>query len=427
MSELRTAPVNLLSVISGELLLRVANFAVAVLIGRIYGPAALGVFAAIIAVVTVAERLADNGLEMAGIAEASMDSSSIAHVASALYANKSVLSVLALVVLAGIGWLAKLPRIEWTVAGILTLRAFLYSYSRLHAGLLKALNKMNLIARCQAVHFLVLVTGVLVASTRKWGLVSLLLSLLVAQFIEYILSLRYLRKSGIRARPVPLQYCWKQLTRSTPVGVVYSISNLALRGDVLVLSILVPAGVLGTFAAANMGLVLMYVVAWLFGGVLLSDMARLSTNSPALAGFFSKCVRRILLTTIPAALVAALIAPWAVRAVFGKNLAAAALPATVMASAIPFLFLNAAYLSRAIACNALQVFLTIVGIATAFSLALNFILGSWYGPTGVACSIVIREAGMALAFFLHARMNAPPMQTESPLGAGAEITGLMDT
>jgi hypothetical protein len=54
-------------VVSGELLLRAANLGFAVLIGRRYGVRILGIYATVFAVATLAERFADNGLQLAGI------------------------------------------------------------------------------------------------------------------------------------------------------------------------------------------------------------------------------------------------------------------------------------------------------------------------------------------------------------------------
>ena len=62
--------------------------------------------------------------------------------------------------------------------------------------------------------------------------------------------------------------------RSTTIGITYTVAAMILRGDVIILSLLVPPAVLGSFAAANTGLVTVYVVAWLLSGVILAKMAK---------------------------------------------------------------------------------------------------------------------------------------------------------
>jgi O-antigen/teichoic acid export membrane protein len=398
MSSIGKTTSNLLNVIGGEMLLRFANVAVAILIGRVYGATLLGTYASVIAVATVAERLADNGLEMAGIAEASKNPADVGRLATALYVNKTALSIVAIFLLAGLGAIAGLSGASWMVAGTLTLRTFLYSYCRLHAGLLKAFYKTVELARIQSVHCGLLLGGVLLAYLRSQSFTTLLLYLLGAQSFEYILSLRVLRSSGVRARKVSPQFCWSLLHRSTPVGLTYSLSTLMLRGDVLVLSLLASASVVGIFVAADTGLVMVYVVAGLFSGVLLADLGRLARDRDEFELHFRKCIVGICGVTFPLAVAAIFVVPQAIRLVFGGNFALAGLPGAVMAVAIPFIILNAAYLSRAIARNAARACLAIYGAAAILSVGLNFLFGNWYGAKGIAAAIVIREAAITLAF-----------------------------
>lgn len=163
---------NLLHVIGGEFLLRLANVAVAVLIGRVYGPALLGVYAAIVAVATLVERFADNGLEMAGIAVASRRPENLGRIGTALYVNKTVLSLIAIAALAGIAWATGFLRDHLLIACILTLRTFLYSYCRLNAGLLKSVGRSPYISRIQIVHFLILSGAILFLARKRSGFSS---------------------------------------------------------------------------------------------------------------------------------------------------------------------------------------------------------------------------------------------------------------
>ncbi len=417
---------NLLNVIGGEFLLRLANVAVAVLIGRVYGAASLGIYASIIAVATLAERLADNGLEMAGIAEASKDPANVGRIATGLYLNKTVLSVIAIILLLGFGLLANLSYAHWIEAGILTLRTFLYSYCRLHAGLLKALDKTAELARIQAGHFALLLSGVFLVYLRSQSLKTLLLYLLATQLFEYLFSLGILRRSGVEFAAVSSQFCWSLVHRSTPIGLTYSLSTLMLRGDVLILSLLAPVSVVGNFAAADTGLVMVYVVAWLFSGVLLADLGRVANDRELFNLHFRKCIVVVYRITLPLALASIFMVPYGICLFFGRDFGAAALPGALMAVAIPFIVLNAAYLSRAIARNASRVCLGIYVGATGLSLALNFLLGHWYGAPGVACAIVIREAAMTLAFFKAGDFPASTEKSVVTLPGSTEFADLLN-
>jgi hypothetical protein len=174
---------NLGDVVGGEMLLRLANFSVAALIGRLYGVPMLGMYATIVAVATLGERLADNGLELTGIAEVSARPRYISDIATALYIDKTILCATAIVLLAMTGRIVGLLSSQWVIAAILTVRTFLYSYCRLHAGFLKGLDRTRQIAKYQGVHFSLLALGLAYVYLKHTSLVVLLLCLLAAQIV----------------------------------------------------------------------------------------------------------------------------------------------------------------------------------------------------------------------------------------------------
>jgi hypothetical protein len=100
---------NLGDVVGGEMLLRLANFGVAALIGRLYDAPVLGMYATIVAVATLGERLADNGLELTGIAEVSTRPRYVSEIVTALYIDKTILCVVAIGLLATMGRIVGLP------------------------------------------------------------------------------------------------------------------------------------------------------------------------------------------------------------------------------------------------------------------------------------------------------------------------------
>jgi O-antigen/teichoic acid export membrane protein len=425
-SQIRRTINNLANVIGGEILLRVANALVAVLIGRVYGVAMLGVYAAILAVATLAERIADNGLELTGIAELSRCPKNIGSLATALYIDKTALSACAIGLLVCIAGVSGLSSGQWLIAAVLTMRTFVYSYCRLNAGLLKALDKTKPIVGIQAFHFVVLTICALVVFLRQQGLLTLLLCLMGAQMMEFALTFTVLRRLGLRISAVTSSSCLQLLRRSTPVGATYTLSTLMLRGDVVILSLIASASVVGAFAAADTGLVMMYVIAWLFSGLLLSDLGSLSENREAFDVHFRKCLRGVVLLTVPLAAISAVFARTAILSVFGRTFDAAALPGTLMMLAMPFIFLNAAFLSRTVVRNASRISLGIYGFTAVLSLLLNYFLGRWQGATGVACSILIREAVMTILFVRLWKLPAPATSV-GPVMANAECATLLNT
>jgi O-antigen/teichoic acid export membrane protein len=394
--------INLASVIGGEMLLRGANFAAAAVIGRLYGVVIFGTYATILAFVTVVERLSDNGLEVAGIAQTSKHPERTGEILGSLYTLKTFLSLIALALLVCIGLASGLSISVWILATIITLRTFLYSYSRMQAGIIKSWDRMPAIGRIQLAHFALLTCGLSIIYIRHYSVILLLLLLLSGQSLEFLLSFFYLRRLGIRPRMMGnAEYC-RMIRSSTPIGITYTAAAMILRGDVIILSLLVPATVLGSFAAANTGLVTVYVVAWLFGGVILSRMAQLAKETALLSNYVRRWVLLIVATATPISLLAAWIAPSLVSMLFGRAFASAASSAAIMALAVPFILLNAVFLSRAIASELPYEYLGIFLGTGIISITLDFILGRAHGANGVAWAIVLREFLMLLAFVLFA-------------------------
>jgi len=418
---------NFGDVVGGETLLRLANVGVAALIGRLYGAPVLGLYATILAVATLVERLADNGLELTGIAEVSARPRYTSKIATALYTDKTILCALAIGLLATMGRIAGLSPSQWLIAAILTLRTFLYSYCRLHAGFLKGLDRTRQIAKCQGVHFSLLAVGLAYVYLQHKSLVVLLLFLLAAQIVEYICSLVVLRRLGVGYAAISASLCWDLMRRSVPAGATYTLATVMLRGDVVILSLLASSTVVGTFAAADTGLVMIYVIAWLFSGVLLSELSRHARNRQMLNLHFRKTLRTVTLVSIPLAAAGFLSARFAVIVIFGKSLAAAGSTAAIMILALPLIFLNAAFLSRLIARNASRVAAFIYLPAAILSLLLNYFLGRYYGAAGVAVSIVLREAVICLVFLCVWHFPFRPAESALKANPKSEMAPSLNT
>jgi O-antigen/teichoic acid export membrane protein len=393
----RTA-INLVSVIGGEGLLRTANLAAVVVIARLYGPTVLGTYSTVLAVATVAVMMADNGLQVFSVAEATKRLHELEIVLGQLYVVKTFLFSVMVTVLVLVGMWLKFSRITWILGSILTFRTLLYSYCQLHAGVLKSLDRMTLIGTIQSIHFVVLLIGVGLVFHYSWSITILLLLLVAGQMLELTISGVMLWRQHVKPARVTLSGCLGMLRRSTPVGITYTIAAFILRGDVIVLSILASSAVVGHFAAANMPLVMVYVAAWLFGSVLLPEMVRRSASPMELQSYVNQWVKRLLLALIPLCAGLVWVAPALVRIFYGPAFATTGTLASIMVMAVPFIMCNAVYLSKAIAVASSKTYIGVYLGTAVVALVLDFALGDTLGPVGVASAIVLREIGMFFAF-----------------------------
>jgi O-antigen/teichoic acid export membrane protein len=391
---------SVVSVIGGEAAVRAANFGAVLVIARAYGRAALGAYAVSLAVVTVVVMFADNGLQTAAITQISSLNAHRNQIIGRLTASKSILLAMAAILLAVVAGLAKQEALFLAIGFWVTIRAILQSYSQLQMAVLKSVSKANWIGIIQCVHSAILFAGIWLAMKHGWTIFSLLGWLASCQLLELLLGTAVLYRNGIwPSWPARLNF-FATVKMAAPFGIAYGLANLIIRSDTIVLSTLVPLAELGAFSAANTILLIVYVCAWLFGSILLPEMVRLSGQHDNLKMYTNQWMRLVVLVSAPAALLVSLAAPKAIFILYGPTFAGSGTLASIMVIACPLILLNSIYTARTIATNSRATFLGIFSVGALASLALDFIFGRAYGSVGVAWAIVVREAGMLLAFSL---------------------------
>ena len=415
--------INLVSVIGGEVLLRGANFMAVVVIARLYGASILGIYATVLAYVTLAVMVADNGLQVSSITEVARRPKEIGATFGQLYVVKTCLFFGMVVVLVSSALWFRLSALGWVIGIFLTLRTILYSYCQLHAGVLKALNHMRAIGTVQGIHCAMLLTGTALTYVNHWPVYRLLLWLLVCQTSELVLSGGVLFRYHARPCWTSAAACWRVLHSSTPIGITYSLAALILRADVIVLSAITSSKEVGYFAAANIPLTMVYVVAWLLGGVILPRMINLASDMSAVQSYVNRWLRLIFFGLAPCCLAAVWIIPGVTRFIYGSEYNPTGRVAAITVLAVPFILGNAVYLSRAIALQARSVYLgSYIGIA-AFALLLDYFAAHFYGNVGVAIAIVVREIAMFMTFgLIHLRTDShPSRQREAELSSSISV------
>jgi O-antigen/teichoic acid export membrane protein len=418
---MRRTVINLVSVVGGEALLRAANFLAVVVIARLYGAGTLGLYATLLAYATVAVMIAENGLQISSIIEIGRSPKDINAVASSICALRAVLFALMSALLAVIGWWEKWPTEVWTIGALITFRVLLYSYSQLQFSILKSINRMPAIGPIQAANFAVLLIGIAATYRYSWGLTWLLWCFIISQTFEIALSLRFLWRAGIRPERFHLQEWWDFLRRSTPVGLAYVLMGLTMRADVIVLSAFGSSSDVGRFAAAHMGIVLLYSMSWLFGSVLLPDFTRLREDPDAVERYVSHWTKFLLLTAGFGAIAVSWVARPIILALYGKEFAVTGDLATVMVLAVPFILLNAVYLSRAMSLGSARAYLTTYAATTTLAVVLDISMVRIYGAMGIAFAIVIRELATFLIFRIRATSIAPSELRPQPIYEPVEM------
>lgn len=391
---------NLVSVLGGEAMIRLANFAAALVIARVHGASVLGLYATCLAVITIAVTFADNGLQTAAITELTSLSSKAEQKLGELYLAKIILTVIVMVLLFAVGVHQHFDRFVWMIAVLVAVRTVVQSYSQLQMAILKSQGRMHGIGLIQGAHALILIAGIGVAITRGWPVSMLLGWLVFGQCLEAALATASVFRTGIRARWPGAASSLALVLRSTPFGLMSAFANLIARLDTIILSTLVALPELGQFSAADTLLLIVYVASWLFGSVVLPEMVQRASLPILLREFVNKWVRLISLAVIPSALLAFWLAPKLAVSFYGQAFAPAGAIISVMMIACPLIFLNSLYANLAIAIGLRALCLRVFAATTIVTIGLNYFFGRAFGPIGIAAAIVVREFVMLAGFWM---------------------------
>ena len=390
-------------------MVRVANFAAALVIARVHGAFVFGLYATSLAIATVAVMFADNGLQTSAITELGNNRQSANNVIGQLYLAKTALIMAMLVLLLGIGLWLGISQLAWMVGGLVLLRTIIQSYSQLQMSILKSIGRMKIIGGVQGIHAAILLCGTGLAFKQGWGIVGLLCLLIAGQTLEVALIALKLWRAGMWPTWANAGSCWTLILRSTPLGIGYGLASLIVRLDTVVLAALIPMSELGQFSAADMVLVIIYVVAWLSGSVLLPEMIRRAGTPGHLNTYVNRWTRLLLVTITPCALLGYWLAPATITFLYGPLFSRAGALASLMLLATPFILLNSVYANRAIATGSRATYLGVFAVTVIATVALNYFLGHSFGATGAAAAIVIRELGMFAGFWLLASRGPAPI------------------
>ena len=396
---------SLAHVVSGEAMLRVANFAAAVVIARRGGTAIFGIYATALAYATVATLLADNGLGIVAMREISAQSNGLSGIFSKFCAAKVLLFIPLFIVLGLIGAGVHLTGAEWGIASLITIRTVLQSYCQLQIAVIKALDQMKVIGPIQGLHSIVLLAGLRFSYVTGGSVYQVITLLVLAQILELLLEAAWLHRAGIRLVATRLRDCLQLMHGSTSVGVTLVLSMGVMRLDVIVLSFVSGAGVAGVFAAAQMPMMVVYVLGSLLSSVLFPEMNRMAEHTSELMAYTRRWMLMAAAVLVPCAVIGMLIGPPVMHLLFGSKFAQSGPILVLMLPAMPFTVLNAICLHQAFALHAKKTYLGIYAFAVVLAATLNPVVALRFGADGVAVAYVVREI-VVFALFFRTQLRA---------------------
>jgi O-antigen/teichoic acid export membrane protein len=396
------------SIFAGEASARLATFGVAVVIARVYGPVALGQYGYAVAIASVLLLIPDSGLHLFIVKELAVEPERLRKIFWGVQWLKLPLlaAVLSFTFLFG----------QWTIhdAGrrfllyLLVAKLALQTFSQVYMAVFKAFERMHYVAVQQLANTLLTAVCLAGALMLRANLVVVVLALVAGQALETWIGRKIVRKKFTPGSTVPWDGAALRamLAGSAPIGIAAILQALNLRLDILTLSPFVSNSELGTYQAAAWFPVGAFLFVSLSMTAPFPKLARLlrepgTKGHDSIEGFLKTGV---FLMTVGSIMIG-LLAPYLLRGLFGAKLTGAFPILRILVVAFPCIFVNTSMFYVSVAARRRSAYLTALLVGVLAGGALSVALSAWYGPTGTALALVLREALVSAVFLCFLRAS----------------------
>jgi len=404
-------------VVGARALAKLAVFAVVVLLVRHLGDERYGRFATVVVYVTLVGVVADLGLQTVFIRDVSRDRSEFRRYLSNLVGTRFVLSVAALVVLAGALRLFAPILFPYTIAAFTLLLTT--SYSSLLRAVFYIRGRLIYEAVAIIAEAILLLGLTLLAINRgaSWDVFLWVYSagyLFTCLFAIAIIRWRW--KEPIEARLDPA-FVRRLLAAGVPLALGFTITTIYAQVDVVLLQVLKGFQMVGWYAAANR---FVDAVAWIpqsaMGAVFPALSLVAATETRRLVFAYEKSFKMLAIIALPLAVGIGVTADSLVTLAFGHGFDQSIPALRILAPSIALLFVNNAFIYTLTAINR-QVDFTRLSLATLLvNITLNLVLIPSYGYLGAAAASTLTEVALFTGGLWLLRRQLNPLRVVGSTG-----------
>jgi len=396
-------------VVGARAVAKLAVFAVVVLLVHHLGAERFGRFATMVVYVTLVGVVADLGLQTVFIRDVSRDRGEFRRYLSNLVGTRFVLSVAALVLLAGALRLLAPVLFPYTIAAFTLLLTTSYS------SLLRAVFYIRGRLIYEAVAIVaeaILVLGLTLLAIERGATWDVFLWVYSASYlftcVFAVAIIRWHWHERIEARLDPA-FVRRLLAAGVPLALGFTITTIYAQLDVVLLQTLKGFQMVGWYAAANR---FVDAVAWIpqsaMGAVFPALSLVAATESRRLEFAYEKSFKMLAIVALPLAVGIGITADSLVPLAFGHSFDPSIPALRILAPSIALLFVNNAFIYTLTAVNRQVDFTRLSLVTLVVNIALNLALIPPYGYLGAAAASTLTEAALfAGGLWLLRRYRAP--------------------
>jgi O-antigen/teichoic acid export membrane protein len=402
----RSLLANAGSILSSEVVLRLATFAVYLMVARALDPVAFGQLSLALAILYAAQVTAGFGLRTylareVAKAPASARAQLLHSLPVVAVASLATVALVALFV-----GLAPYPQATASIVLLLATAAVPYALGSACEGIFQALERMHLIAVVNVpVHIAKVVAAAALLATGG-GLVAIVLVLVVAQWIVALLSLGVAVRLLSRGEPTAAErfrvaHAAGMARDAAPFLGIDGTIALWTALPVVLLSLVRSEVEVGLFNAAVQLMVPVTLVLQSLAIAIFPLMSRrFAAGMDALRGVAHSLLAAMLVLALPAAFGLLVVAPEALRLVYGPDFVVGAVALQILAVGVVFRALTTALGQVLLAGMRERTTLRIVVVNTIVTLLLGLLLIPSYGLIGAAATVVAAGAVNVVQHFL---------------------------
>jgi O-antigen/teichoic acid export membrane protein len=384
---------NSVLVVGARALAKLAVFVVVVLLWRHLGADAYGRFATMIVYATLVGIIADLGLQTVFIRDASRDRTVVARYLGNLLSARLLLSLLALVILAGALRLLSPSLFPYTLAAFVLLLTT--SYSSLLRAVFYIRGRLGYEAIAIVAESLLLL-GLTIGAIQQhatWDAFLWVYSasyLFTCLFAFGVIRWRWHERVTIALEPA---FVRRVLAAGLPLALAFTITTVYAQLDIVLLQLFKNFQVVGWYSAANK-----YIdaVAWVpqsaMGAVFPALSLLAAGDRRRLVFAYEKSYKMLAILGLPLAIGAVVTADSIVHATRGFEQSIPAL--RILAPSVALLFVNNAFIYTLTAINRQLDFTRLALFTLAVNVILNLVLIPPYGYLGAAVASTITEVAL---------------------------------
>ncbi|HET6469183.1 MAG TPA: oligosaccharide flippase family protein [Geminicoccaceae bacterium] len=404
---------NVTALVGCKVLGDVAVFLLFVVLSRVYGHAALGIYTFAVALAGTLAAFVDLGLYDHTLRELARGREDRPRYVRASLALRAIGGIGMLLLLSAAGLALDLGPGGVPVLLVIGLQQALATLANGLAAVFGAEERMGIGAGLDA---LARTAGALASAAAAWlglGLSAALAPLALAAGVQALLVAMLLLRRGLLPPGAPEAAELRRLARA---GVPFLLSDLArrlaIRIDLLVLGFLVAPALVGSYGAAQRIVALVLFVPHFVALALLPRISRIAAERPAeLGAVFARSLRLAVLLGLPAGAGLALIAPDLLVLLYGEEFGGSAPILRILAAMVLIESLRSLLATFLTACDLQEWRTSAEWAAALLAIPLQIAAVSLLGLAGAAGALVLAEAALGMAFAARLRplLGWPPV------------------